>query len=462
MKILTTQNLSSLSTNQPNCVLNSKNDRFKMSENIYARASVSKKEQGTVSFKGNSDLPKRIAELIKKISNKKVAGDKSMSEKLLRSDFFDGLLDLMTHETFIQSAISFLICVFLRPLTIMSIPTKKSKEDNKYASAHAISSGFVGLASSVLIAIPFSKGLKYAQKNMIANLRDETLKKMFPHLDLKSIVKNGKRITDMDQWKDIYGNKFHQKIKDVMLIAKPIHATEISEKTFEKFGIKLNKTANKDKPFAEWICMDGKRVVEKLDIKDFCIAIKEDKMGESISKKLKDTNFFSLKYIGDDLLEAVCKDLDMKSTRGVNGERLHPTSWKNKSGKPYTEILDATHLSSYIETAESVPLFSSSKRLEQASGKYKYISHQPNIKVDETLIGVPSELGSPIKQESLDADKITEIQHKLIVWLPDILSRPIVATATIALLPKILKNVFHLEKPSKKPTPAVAVAKGVA
>ncbi|MBE7710984.1 MAG: hypothetical protein E7Z92_02460 [Cyanobacteria bacterium SIG31] len=463
MKIHTTQNLNSLSTNQSTSVSNTKNDRLKRAENSYLGSNGLASLPDTISFEGKGEAVEKIAKalreakLVQKIESSKVAGKKSITEKILSSDFFDGLLDLMTHETFIQAAISFLICVFLRPLTIMSLPTKKSKEDNKYASAHSMSSGFVGLASSVLIAIPFSKGLKYAQNNMIANLKEETLKRMFPHLDLKSIVDSaGKRITDMKQWKDKFGNVFSKDMKNAMLIAKPIHATEIGEKTWEKFGIKLNKEANKGKAIAEWIDLDGKRVVEKLGLKDFCIAVEEAGMGSTLGKGYKNTNFFSLKYIGDDLLEAACKDLDIASTKGANGERLHPIHWKNKAtGNAYTEIFDATHLSSYTETADSVPLFLSKVRTESGTGKTKYTALQSNVEY-QTRVGVPEKIGSEIEQASLDADKVSDIQNKWVVWLPDIISRPLVATATIALLPKILKNVFHLEKPKKhQATPAV-------
>ena len=57
----------------------------------------------------------------------------------------------MSHEVLIQAMISALVCIILRPLTIMSIPTKKNKQDNQYASAHSISSGVVGIIASLLI-----------------------------------------------------------------------------------------------------------------------------------------------------------------------------------------------------------------------------------------------------------------------------------------------------------------------
>lgn len=53
----------------------------------------------------------------------------------------------MSHEVLVQACISAVICMLLRPLTIMTIPTKKNKQDNMYASAHSISSGAVGIIS---------------------------------------------------------------------------------------------------------------------------------------------------------------------------------------------------------------------------------------------------------------------------------------------------------------------------
>ena len=46
-----------------------------------------------------------------------------------------------------------------------------------------------------------------------------------------------------------------------------------------------------------------------------------------------------------------------------------------------------------------------------------------------------------------------EVHNKLGQWLPDIVIAYPRAVATIALLPYVLKNVFHLEKP-KKAAPA--------
>ena len=139
MKIHTTQNLNSLSTIQSTNVLLTKNERLKKNEKSYLNSLDSIFPQDSISFKGKEDSVGKLVEalrkakIIDKIENVKAASKKSIKDKILSSSFFDATLDLMTHETFIQAAISFLICVFLRPMTIMSLPTKKSKEDNKYA-----------------------------------------------------------------------------------------------------------------------------------------------------------------------------------------------------------------------------------------------------------------------------------------------------------------------------------------
>ena len=75
----------------------------------------------------------------------------------------------------------------------------------------------------------------------------------------------------------------------------------------------------------------------------------------------------------------------------------------------------------------------------------KYVSYQTNNGIKDKS-RVPDKLGSPVEQKYLDADLNNEISDKLLTWLPDIVTRPFVATATIALIPLVLKNIFHLEK----------------
>ena len=66
MRIHTTQNLSSLSTNQPNSVSLSKNDRFKRAQNSYLSSNLSIDLQNSISFKGKGDAADKFFEAVRK------------------------------------------------------------------------------------------------------------------------------------------------------------------------------------------------------------------------------------------------------------------------------------------------------------------------------------------------------------------------------------------------------------
>ncbi len=464
MKIHTTQNLDPVNTNQPINVMLSTGTRLKRSENIYNRLNSLAPKEDSVSFRGKKE---DVVKLVKKIIEK-AAGKEKLTDKILDSGFFDGILDMMSHEVFIQAAISFLICAFLRPLTIMSLPTKKSKEDNKYASAHSMSSGFVGLASSCLIAIPFSKGIKYAQKYCIQELDAKALAKRYPWLDLNSIWQDASKKVrkPVSEWLDEFGNVFSSDVKNAMKMAKPMHISQVSPKTVESvFELKLDTAKNAGKPISQWVDSEGRAIVDCLKeskLNNLCLAIQEEGMGGSIPKH-ENTNFFSLLHINDDLLKKVLPNLE--SSVDANGKKLPIGEWTWKQGVNVEDelinLIDSLHLSSYRETAESTPIYTGLKRVIEKGNKKieKYVAYQDNVSKKNG--GVPDKLGSPILQKALDADYITDIENKALGWFPDIISRPIVASSTIALLPMILKNVFHMEKPKKEaPAPAQMLATG--
>ncbi len=410
MNIHTTQNLDFLSTNKYNAhSMYAENSGYAMTGHRLQAKSDS------VSFKGKKELVKVTEEVLSKL---KTAGNESKwYDKILTSGFFDKTLDMMSHEVFVQAAISAIICCALRPLTIMALPSKdKSKNDNMYAASHSISSGLLGLASSLLISIPFSKGIKYAQKNLLQTLKPEILEKMFPNLNIESIWEDkakGLR-KPMDKWLDKVGNTFSTEYKNVMKVAKPKPIAAVSEETMKTFGATKND-------------------ISKMDAKDLFVKISEEGMGE---------NFFSLGYIDEKFLKETIPDIDIKSIK-KNGKVLNPMEWKTVSGDSAADILkDNLYVSSYRETCESVPLYTGRVRTESSGKKEtKYTGYQRNVE---------GGLGTEISQKMLDADHANDIKYKLLGWMPDIISRPFVAAGTIAILPVVLKNVFHLEK-SKKP-----------
>ena len=445
MNIHTTQNLISRARRQSTDNVTIPEIRLNYSEQMRKQNILNQADsfEGGVSFKGKKEIVKKIVD-----NSRKAADKETRMDKFLKSRFFDKTLNIMNHEVLVQSLISAVVCVAMRPLTIMAIPTKKSKQDNMYASAHSVSSGLVGIASSLLIATPFSKGIKYAQKTYLKDMNENLLKRKYPNLKIETIWTDAskKARKPVSEWKDILDNKFSKEYKDVMKVAQPKHISEISEATLKDFGADVDVNAMKGKPISEWTDRNGKKL--HFELKDMFIAVKEEGMGGSL-KGNKDTNFFSLAHIDKDFLKEVMPKLDINSIE-KDGKRLHTDMWKNVDGTPFKLDMDMVHLSSYRETAHATPLYTGKKRIETKGGKTteKYVSYQNNVKLEDST-KVPEKIGSAVEQEYLQADKINGISNKTFGWLPDILTRIPVAAGTIYLIPFILKNVFHIEKSKK-------------
>ena len=446
MKIHTTQDLNSLVQNRQSTTVPSKGFRLN-----YSQKPALNKERNLIAFKGG--LPELV---------EKVAKDSNVSEKftkMIASEKFRKVLDFMDHEVLVQAIISGVVCMLLRPLTILGISLfdEKSKGDNTYAATHSISSGLVGFFGTLLIAFPFSKGLqkknlgKYVDK-LVKNNKDltkikENLKELRPDLDLKTVFDESTgKVNDKELWRTVDGKKAPHSMKDVLTVARPTHYSECSEETFNKFGASVDLNSQKGKPLFNMVTKDGERVVDKLNVRDMFIAVKEKGMGGSINGA-KDTNFFSLKFIDKDFLKKVDSTIDIKSIE-KDGQRLHPNQWLREDGSKWLneKTAESIHLPSFFETLESTPIYTG---LRRPGDEKKYASYLDNIE-NYKLGDVPNELGTVITKEYLIADKLVDSKKKLVTWLPDIVTRPLVASSTIALIPWILKNVFHMEKHKHK------------
>ena len=395
MKIHTTQNLISNVRKQSTDNVAIPEIRLNYSEQMRKQNLLDQPDsfKGEVSFKGKKEIVKKIVD-----NSRKAADKETRMDKFLKSRFFDKTLDIMNHEVLVQALISAVVCVAMRPLTIMAIPTKKSKQDNMYASAHSVSSGLVGIASSLLIATPFSKGIKYAQKTYLKDMSENLLRRKYPNLNIETIWTDAskKARKPVSEWKDILGNKFSKEYKDVMKVAQPKHISEISEATLKDFGADVDVNAMKGKPISEWTDRNGKKL--HFELKDMFIAVKEEGMGGSL-KDNKDTNFFSLAHIDKDFLKEVMPKLDINSIE-KDGKRLHTDMWKNIDGTPFKLDMDMIHLSSYRETAHATPLYTGRKRVEVKGDKKteKYISYQNNVKLEDST-KVPDKIGSEVLQD---------------------------------------------------------------
>ena len=407
-------------------------------------------KRDTLSFKG------KLPEIIKKVA-KKADGNKNFA-KMIESKRFRQVLDFMDHEVLVQAIISAIVCLLLRPLTIvgMSLFDKKSKNDNAYASTHSMASGIAGFVGTLLIAFPFSKGLqhrnfeKYANK-LIKEGKDisalkENLKAMRPDIDLRTVFNEATgKVNEEKLWKTVDGRRVPNSMKDVLTVARPTHYSDCSAETFKDFGVDIDLNSQKDKQLYDMVTTDGRKVVEALKDKYMFLAIKEEGMGGSI-KEAPDTNFFSLRHIDKDFLKKISPSIDIASIE-KDGKRLHPTEWLNTDGTKWLnkDMAENIHLPSFRETVESTPIYTGGRR---PGDDKKYASYLDNIE-NYRLGDVPDELGTVITKEYLEADKLVETKKKLTTWLPDIITRPLVAAGTIALIPYILKTVFGMEKKSK-------------
>jgi hypothetical protein len=116
---------------------------------------------------------------------------------------------------------------------------------------------------------------------------------------------------------------------------------------------------------------------------------------------------------------------------------------------------DMVFISSAKDCAKTIPLVAGYTRTD-AAGKIKDICYQDNAKE-----GV-RELGTEVTTEMLEAAEVNKIVQKIGAWLPDILVTYPRASATVAVLPFILKYGFGLEKtrktqPKADATPSVEV-----
>ena len=121
-----------------------------------------KSEVAAVSFKGN------------------------LGTKVAKSNWFNWVLEKTEKHNVAASAfVALILAGFLRPLTIMSLPGKKDKDDKIYASGHSMASGIIGFGFSTLITTPLDDAISKLKKNP-AKFSAEHLGK------LKEIAKNGK------------------------------------------------------------------------------------------------------------------------------------------------------------------------------------------------------------------------------------------------------------------------------
>ena len=442
----TTQNLISLADQQPNAKLLQTRDFRNKQSYLQNRT---KRSHSALAFKAST--PNII---------KKVAKSAEKPSKILEKKWFRKLLDLMDHEVLVQAIIAALVCMVLRPLTIMglSIFDEKSRKDNAYAAAHGFVSGLTSIGAATLISFGFSHGVKNANfeklvNNMLKQNKDiskakELFKKMRPDIDFKTVFdETTGKVKEQKLWRTIDNKKVLGSMNDVLTVARPTHYSECSADTYKSLlGKDIDISVQKDKSLLDITDKDGNKIIDNINIKDMFIAVKEEGMGGS-HKGHADTNFFSLLHIDKDFLKKIDSSIDIQSIE-KDGKRLHPTEWKNIDGTKWlnSNKADNIHFSSFFETTETTPVYTGRRRVGDNSKYASYLANIENYKLGD----VPRELGTEVTNEFVVADKNVESKKKLATWLPDIVTRPFVAATTIALIPWALTNVFKVKKSSNK------------
>ena len=363
-------------------------------------------------------------------------------KKLSNSNSFNKMLEYVNkQEAMIQASTALLICCLFRPLTIMAIPSDKNKKDLDYAAGQSFSSGVWGFITPLLFITPLAGAYKHAASKehvhkYIENI--EKLKERYPHIKKETLLDANGKIKPLAEGLDREGKKIITSMNDVQMIALPKHMqTEASDKTLKELMPTINLDLSKQRGI--WVDSEGKELLPKIE--DLFFAV------EGLDKKGKvEHQFFPYATADESVLKDVFKGLKLESIKDKNDKRLHPTEWKFDNDFK----IDRKHFfSSSFNDSETacIPLTTG---FRTDGSRQCYLNN-----ADKT----PGALGTKITLDMSKADKINTVADKQGGWVPDILVAYPRATATIAIIPFVLKNVFGLEK-SKKQAPIVKDNKG--
>ncbi|MCQ2754086.1 MAG: hypothetical protein MJ231_03460, partial [bacterium] len=389
---------------------------------------------------------KETAEDIKKIidSNKKMKPEGNTWDKVLETT--------EKIEPFINAAIAAILTIIARPLTnVLLSMVLGDEKDYMYASSHSIASGILGLIFPLLFINPLSKGYDLVRNNANKYLKDmpneeyiKLILKRHPQTDPKTLIDAEGNKNPFEKVMDIHGNPSSPDIKDVMKVPLPKHLSELPKVILEKYFPNIDAEKSALKSANEWIDKAGNKTSLPDTLDDLFICLeKEGKKGKNSQ------SYFPLRYIKEDLLKELFPDLDIASTKGADGKRLSLSHWKNINGQAYNLDKDFLYYSNIECTDKFIPLITGEMRTDVERKSFfhkskkidKYICYQTN--------GKPGELGTPITQDMIEAERANAVHNKLGQWLGDIVLAVPRAILTIMLIPIILKKVFHIEK--KKP-----------
>jgi len=131
-----------------------------------------KREPAEINFCGLFSKTKLSVEEARKAKDAKIA----KIQKKLNTDFFNKILTsdktkkiLETaggKQALFQASFALILTCGFRPLSILLMPSKKNKDDQKYASAHSIASGVIGFIITSILLAPFNNAFKKVQTKL--------------------------------------------------------------------------------------------------------------------------------------------------------------------------------------------------------------------------------------------------------------------------------------------------------
>ena len=88
-------------------------------------------------------------------------------DAFLKNDKFHKVLEMAGgNQALFQASFALVLTCGFRPLSILLMPSKKNKDDQKYASAHSIASGVIGFIITSILLAPFNNGFKKVQTKL--------------------------------------------------------------------------------------------------------------------------------------------------------------------------------------------------------------------------------------------------------------------------------------------------------
>lgn len=140
--------------------------------------------------------------------NRAAASISSVTEPLLKDNWFDKLLKLCDKHTVIaQNLVALVLAAGLRPIAIMSLPGKKNKEDKEYASGHSIASGVIGFGFSSIVMYPLGQAVEKTKRNVSEAAVSQLLNK-----DVEAMLKT--KEADILDLKTRYGGDTYYELID--------------------------------------------------------------------------------------------------------------------------------------------------------------------------------------------------------------------------------------------------------